>query len=190
MPMEGRPVMSEKSNTFKDLAKEAAQHVASFADEMKLQMHLAAKDAQDAFAALAPQMKKVEKELDDLGEKGQEGLESAVGEETRLQFHLAAMEARDRWNEMQPDLMKITQHIAEAGKKATEALGLDEASLKARLAQMDAEDAIKARAEKFKAEFEALEKGANEKVADAIDKVTASVKEMRDKLKDSVGSPH
>jgi hypothetical protein len=102
-------------------------------DELKVQVHLAKKDAELAWRELEPAIGSIEEKLEDAGRAVEDRAEGA-----RLQARLGLAEAKARW----PGLERaIVQAVDDVKRGAADLkTGIDTARVRSHLAQMNARD--------------------------------------------------
>ncbi len=165
-------------NGFRAKASRAAETFATWRDTVKVQAHLAGKEAEDLMMEMTEHLSTMADRLDKLAREG--GPET---DEARLKLHLALMEARDRWDKLRPTYERLV-HAARSGGKATaETLGIDRAQVQAHLARMDAEDAIEARAEEARTWLNQAGDKAEDTINAVVDRLKAQADEVFGPLK-------
>lgn len=172
--------MTDRS--FKDMAKNAAEELGRVKDTLKVKAHLGSMEAEQAFTAVNDQLLKVSHQLVRAAEKGVENIKDLKDEDAQLQLHLGLMDARDRWENLRPHLVKIAQEVEDTGQATLDSLGVDRAKLQARLAEMDAEDAIKRRTEEAKVAFSKAGEGANKIAQDFLGEFKDALEDIRERL--------
>jgi hypothetical protein len=125
--------------------EQAKQEIARMRDEMKVKLHLAKKDAQEAWKDLEPKITQIERKLDEAASGAGD-----MAEKARLQATLAMQEVKSQW----PGLEKaVGQILADVKKGADDVTGKDTAAeLKKAGAKIekDFEDAAKEIGDTFK----------------------------------------
>lgn len=141
------------TGTITQMAEQTKAQVAAVREEIKLRAHLLGMEAKDAWEEiLLPQLDEIERRLSDAGRTAEHRAEESVDEQTRMRLHLALLEARDRWHEVEPYLRDAVAKLRSAGGQAKGALAnlpSESMKLRAKLAAMDAEEAIQQRVEQL-----------------------------------------
>jgi len=100
--------------------EQAKQELARLKDEMKVKMHLAKKDAQEAWKDLEPRINQIERKLDEAAAGAGD-----IAEKARLQATLGLHEVKAQW----PGLEKaVGQILADVKKGADDVTGKDTAA--------------------------------------------------------------
>ncbi len=160
--------MSNTNHSLIDDVKRAKADLHQLADEVKLKVHLARKDAADWWTALEPALTRAEHRLDDAVHKL--GDAAAHG---RVQAHLGLAELKSSW----PGLEKAISHIVDDVKQSSVA-AVDTARVKAHLAAMDA-DAL---TEKAEHELHKISSEVEQDTERAVAELRASFAKLRQKI--------
>lgn len=132
---------TQGGDAVRERVERAAQGLSRLRDELRVQLHLAGMEAERAWEALEPHVSHTETRLRHAAESARHG---AHDRKATLEMHLALMDVRDRLREMEPALHALGQRIQQAGAEAAASVP-DPVKLQARLASMDAADALQAR---------------------------------------------
>lgn len=149
----------------KKTLEEAKGDLAQVRDELRVKLHLAKQDAQDAWKAMEPKIQTVEKKLEEVAQKA-----GAAGEEARLQASLGAAEIKARWPGLERALGQLVADVKRGARDVV--TEVDIARVKAHLAEMDAADAAQKAAGKAQGEL----KKASAEFAAEMEKAAAEIK--------------
>lgn len=155
--------------------EEAKGDLAQVRDELRVKLHLAKQDAQDAWKAMEPKIKTVENRLEELAQKA-----NAAGDEARLQASLGAAEVKARWPGLERALSQVVADVKRGARDvATE---VDIARVKTHLAEMDAADAAQQAARKAQGELKKASSELSAEMEKAAAEIKTSVAELKKKL--------
>lgn len=159
----------------KKTLEEAKGDLAQVRDELRVKLHLAKQDAQDAWKAMEPKIQTVERKLDEVAKKA-----NAAGDEARLQASLGAAEIKARWPGFERALGQLVDDVKRGAKDvATE---VDIARVKTHLAEMDAADAAHKAASKAQGELKKASAELGAELEKAAAEIKSSVATLKKKL--------
>ncbi|MCC7108202.1 MAG: hypothetical protein IT382_02845 [Deltaproteobacteria bacterium] len=159
----------------KKTLEEAKGDLAQVRDELRVKLHLAKQDAQDAWKAMEPRIQGVERKLEEVALKV-----NAAGEEARLQASLGAAELKARWPGLEGALGQLVNDVKRGARDvATE---VDVARVKTHLAEMDAADAAEQAAKKAQGELKKASAELGVEFEKAAAEIKSSVSALKKKL--------
>lgn len=124
---------------------------------------------------VAPELGKIERRLRDAAQQLDERYHSS---ELGLETALALMEVRSRWEVLEPHLLESLDHLEAAGKEFASALSAllpQQAKLQARLAALEAEEALEERTAEAQRALASAEKRLERVAARALAKLLEAV---------------
>jgi len=107
---------------------------------------------------------------------------SSEGNETTLQAHLEALEAKEKIEKVKDSIEDFTAKVVDSAQA-----GLDIAKVKARLAQMEAEDFWEKNGKEIQKEFETSKESVEKLAVEAINDIRDFFNRLSSKLSESKG---
>ncbi len=127
-----QPGGAAPSGHLRDELLAAGADLARLRGDLRVQLHLARKEAEDLWAAVEPRLTRAEERLADAARKL-----GAQAEEARLQAHLGVAEVKQVWPGIEHAVFELVDDVRRTAYETRATL--DAARVKAHLARMDAE---------------------------------------------------
>lgn len=144
---------NKKKKTKAKAPRSIVDDVKTLRDDARVRLHLAGNEVRDAWDTLSKQAEGVAIKLERSMKDAQK---APATQAARLKLHLGIMELQQRWDAVQPALHAFSTAIEKKGEEAAAALRSlpnETQKLQARLAEMDAQDAVAARLEQARTEI-------------------------------------
>ena len=169
---------STENKNFRDDLKEGlsdlGNKVDTFTDRMKVQLNLGSKEAKRLYEDnLEPAIDRLRSEV-----KAASGDLDTATDTAEVKAHLAFMEVKERWGHLREHVDGVVHSMKSKGETK-----VDEAKLKAKLASMEADDAVSDRTKRAQEKLES----AADVVKSETKKGLADIREAMDDLISKIG---